>query len=94
MTEKRDDRPFQFSLLGLMVVVTVICFIVASPTVAMELASSAALFTLGLACAHGAARNRVPGWIEGFVFGLVMLAAGFFGGVLTIALILENGWGL
>ena len=85
MNEVRSDRPFQFTLFGFFVVVTISCVVFASPDIALYLASSAALLLLGVACVRGACVNRTEGWVSGLVFGLLLVAAG------TLALVVSVG---
>jgi hypothetical protein len=76
MQRNRADRSFQFSLLALLLVVTGVCFILASPTQALLCAASLATFMLGLACVRGALLNRIEGWISGLLFGSLFLVIG------------------
>ena len=79
-----NNRPFQFSLLAIFVVMTVLCFILASPSNALSCAASLACLMFGVACIRGALRNRISGWVAGLVFGSIITIIGLVACGLTL----------
>jgi hypothetical protein len=83
-TPLMNNRPFQFSLLAILVVITVLCFILASPSNTLSCAASLACLMLGVNCIRGALRNRISGWIAGLVFGSIITVIGLVACGLTL----------
>ena len=86
MKNGSTDRPFQFTLLGVFVMLTIAGVIFANPETALSLGCSLALMFLGIACVRGACIGRAEGWMSGLIFGLMLTVAGIIASVVTMVL--------
>lgn len=81
-----SNRRFQFGLLGLFVVTTIICFVAASPMFAVRFSSGLGALFVGAAIMRAAIVVRGEGWRTGAVFGSFFVLIGAAGCVLAIIL--------
>ena len=69
---RQSERPFQFRLLALFILITVACVVLAYPAI-LYLVPSLLLLLIGGGCIYGCLARRPHGWISGLLFGIVVM---------------------